>query len=243
MRDMSASFIEVAMLKNPFKSLEPKEWLLWLVSLAVVIPSNFVSGNVDPVNLLGTIIGVTALIFIAKGDVWGQILTIVFSILYAIVSFRFAYYGEVITYLGLSAPSALFAIISWLRHPYREDRNEVKIHRIKQGEWILGSLLAIAVTVLFYFLLKYFHTANLLVSTVSVTTSFYASYLTFLRSPYYALAYALNDIVLIVLWILASISDIGNLAMVSCFVMFLLNDIYGYLSWHKREKIQKKGNP
>lgn len=231
------------MLRNPFKSLEPKEWLLWLVSLAVVIPSNFVGSSVDPIHLLGTVVGVTALIFIARGDVWGQVLTIVFSVLYGIASYRFAYYGEVITYLGLSAPSALFAIISWLRHPFREDRNEVRIHRMKKGEWILGTALAVTVTVLFYFLLKYFHTANLIVSTVSVTTSFYASYLTFLRSPYYALAYALNDIVLIVLWILASISDISHLPMVACFVMFLLNDIYGYLSWHKREKIQTQGNP
>ena len=59
----------------------------------------------------------------------------------------------------------------------------------------------------FYFFLEYFNTANIVPSTVSVTTSFLAVYLTFRRSPYFALAYAANDIVLIVLWVLASICD------------------------------------
>ena len=230
------------MLKNPFRTLSSKEWGLWLLSLFVVLVSNFLGGTVDPVNLLGTLVGVTALIFMAKGDVWGQILTVVFSLLYAVASFRFAYYGEVITYLGMSAPAALFSVVSWLRHPYRSDRNEVKIHQMKKREWLLGSLLAAAVTVLFYFLLKFFHTANLYISTLSVTTSAFASYLTFLRSPYYALAYALNDVVLIALWVYAALRDPTNLPMVACFLMFLFNDVYGYLSWRRREKIQRDGN-
>lgn len=65
-------------------------------------------------------------------------------------------------------------------------------------------LAAILVTALFYFILGYFQTANLVPSTLSVTTSFIAVYLTYKRSPYYAFGYAANDIVLIVLWILAA---------------------------------------
>ena len=41
-----------------------------------------------------------------------------------------------------------------------------------------------------------FNTTNLIPSTISVTISFLAVYLTFRRSPYFDLAYALNDIVL-----------------------------------------------
>ena len=73
----------------------------------------------------------------------------------------------------------------------------------------------------------------MLPSTLSVTTSFIAVYLTFRRSPYFALAYAANDIVLIVLWILASVQNISYLFVMICFVLFLVNDIYGYISWRK----------
>lgn len=49
-----------------------------------------------------------------------------------------------------------------------------------------------------------------------------------LRSPYYALAYGLNDIVLIVLWIIASMQSVSYIPMAVCFVMFFFNDIYGF---------------
>ena len=99
-------------------------------------------------------------------------------------------------------------------------------------------LLTIIVTVVFYFILMYFNTANIIPSTLSVTTSFVAVYLTFRRSPYFALAYATNDIVLIVLWILASIYDTRYISVVVCFVAFLFNDVYGFISWQKMKKRQ-----
>ena len=83
------------------------------------------------------------------------------------------------------------------------------------------------------------NTANLIFSTISITTSFVASYLTFLRSPYYAIGYSANDVVLIILWILASVEDISYLPMVACFIMFLFNDLYGFYNWRRMQKRQK----
>ena len=102
-------------------------------------------------------------------------------------------------------------------------------------------LIAAVVTVAFYFILGYFNTANLVVSTLSVTTSFVAAYLTMRRSPFYAFAYMLNDVVLIVLWILASISDISYLSVIICFVMFLFNDLYSFTNWKRMQKRQANG--
>ena len=76
------------------------------------------------------------------------------------------------------------------------------------------------------------------VSTLSVTTSFLAVYFTFRRSPLYALAYAANDIVLIVLWTLASIKDPAYLSTLICFFAFLANDIYGFINWQRMAKKQ-----
>lgn len=77
------------------------------------------------------------------------------------------------------------------------------------------------------------------ISTISVTTSFIASYLTYLRSPYYALAYAANDIVLFFLWILAALVDISCLPKVLCFFIFLLNDLYGFYNWQRMRHRQR----
>ena len=54
----------------------------------------------------------------------------------------------------------------------------------------------------------------------------------------FTLAYAANDIVLIVLWILASLSDLSYLSVVICFLMFLVNDLYGFVNWKRMQKRQ-----
>ncbi len=226
-------------LSNPFKLLSKFEILLWLFSVVVVTLCFMLVPDRNFLNLAASLVGVTALIFVAKGAVIGQVFIVVFSIFYGIISLHFRYYGEMITYLGMSAPAAVLAVISWLKHPYKQT-SQVKVGKLNARRVLLGVILTVIVTVAFYFILEFFNTANLIFSTISVTTSFFASYLTYLRSPYYALAYALNDIVLIVLWVLASIEVIAYLPMVACFGVFLINDLYGYLSWQRMKKYQEK---
>lgn len=226
-------------MKNPFSELTKFEWRLYIISLVSVTLSNILTGTVEPVTLAATLIGITALIFVARGDVWGQILAIAFSILYAVNSYKFRYFGEMITYLGMTMPIAAVSVITWLRHPFEKGRNEVKIHRLTKPQLIAMIISSATVTVLFYFILKTLGTANLLVSTISITTSFLASYLMMFRNSYYAVAYAANDIVLIALWISASMKEPEYFPMVICFLMFLINDLYGFISWKKREKKQR----
>lgn len=220
------------------RSLTKFELGLWLFSLTGVTLSSVVSPAFDPLSLTASLIGVTALIFVAKGDPLGQILTVVFSVFYGVISWTFRYYGEMITYLGMSAPMAALAVLAWIRNPYEQGKAEVRVNRLKLPEVLFLAILTATVTVLFYFILAFFNTANLLPSTVSVTTSFLASYLTFRRSPFYALAYAANDIVLIVLWVLAALEDPSYLPMILCFTMFFLNDTYGFVNWQRMQKRQ-----
>lgn len=225
-------------MKNYFSRLEK---ILWCSSVLIIILSFFVFDRENYMTLAASIIGVTSLIFNAKGNPAGQLLMVVFSILYGIISFMFSYYGEMITYLGMTMPMAVFALVSWLRNPYKGKKSEVKVNSVGKKELVFMWIIVAIVTVLFYFILKHFNTANIIPSTLSVTTSFVAVYLTFRRSPYFALAYAANDIVLIVLWVLASITDIRYISVVVCFLAFLINDIYGYVSWHKM-KIRQSNN-
>ncbi len=212
---------------------------LWLSSVIIIIATFYIFEDKDYLTLFASIIGATFLIFNAKGNPIGQFLTIVFSLLYGIISYRFSYFGEMITYLCMTMPMAFFALIAWLKNPYKGNKAQVKVNIISKKETVFMFILTFAVTIIFYFILKYFNTANLLPSTFSVTTSFLAVYLTFRRSPYFALAYAMNDLVLIVLWIMASISDISYLSVVICFIVFFVNDMYGFISWKRMEKRQK----
>lgn len=217
------------------------EKLLWLCSCALVTVCFFLGAERDYMTLAATLTGVTALIFLAKGNVVGQLLTILFSLLYAVISFRFHYYGEMITYLGMTAPIALFSAVSWFRNPYEPGRSEVRVSPMTGKKLALLLLLSLAVTIAFYWILRYFHTANLSVSTLSVFTSFLASGLMFLRSPFYAVAYSGNDVVLIALWVMASIKEPAYIPMILCFAIFLINDIYGFVNWRRMQQKQAAG--
>lgn len=225
--------------KKYFYYFTPVEIAIYVISVLLILGGFIVFDGANYLSLTASLIGVTSLIFIAKGNPIGQFLTIVFSIFYGIISFTFEYYGEMITYLGMTAPMALLSLVSWLKNPYNEKKSEVKVNNtISAREYAFMGLLTAAVTFVFYFILDHFDTANIIPSTISVATSFSAVYLTFRRSPYYAMAYACNDIVLIVLWILACLEDIGYISVVFCFIAFLINDIYGFINWRRMGRRQ-----
>lgn len=210
------------------------EIVLWSVSVSCILLSFVIFDRTNYLTLAASLIGVTSLIYNAKGNPFGQFLMILFSLLYGIISFTFSYYGEMLTYLGMTMPMAAFSLISWLKNPYEGKRSEVKINHIHRKETLWMLALSLVITALFYYVLAYYHTANIVPSTISVTTSFLAVYLTFRRSPWFALAYAANDIVLIILWTLASLQDIRYISVIVCFLAFLVNDLYGFISWRKR---------
>ncbi len=227
---------------NKLKYFTFWEIALWIMSILSITVSFFMFDKENYLTLSASIIGVTSLIFNAKGNPFGQLLMIIFSFLYGIISYAFSYYGEMITYLGMTAPMALFALISWLKNPYKGNKSQVKVNQITKKEVFFMLALTALITAIFYFILAYFKTANIVPSTVSVTTSFIAVYLTFRRSEYFAIAYAANDVILIVLWILASIKDMSYLSVVICFAMFLINDLYGFINWQRMRRQQSIEN-
>lgn len=225
-------------LKKFFRYFSLLEIILWFSSVTIIVVSFFLFGGKNLLSLVASLVGATSLIFNAKGNPIGQALMIAFSVIYGIISWGYAYYGEVATYLGMTAPMALVALVAWLKNPYAKGKTEVKVNSIKTCEVVFMFVIAALVTFVFYFILEYFDTANIIPSTVSVTTSFVAVYLTFRRSPYFALAYAANDVVLIVLWGMASVSDASYLSVVVCFSIFLINDFYGFIRWLKMRRRQ-----
>ncbi len=94
------------------------EKLLWGSSVILIALSYILFKGDSILTLIASAVGVTSLIFNAKGNPVGQTLTIVLSLLYGDISLSFAYYGEMITYVGMTAPMACASLVSWLKHPF-----------------------------------------------------------------------------------------------------------------------------
>lgn len=222
---------------QPVKSLLAyfsfSERLLWSCSVLFILVSFWLFGGQGWLTLTASLIGATSLLFIAKGNPVGQLLTVVFSLLYGYISLTFRYYGEMITYLGMTMPMSVVTLIIWLRNPFKGNRLCVQVGRLRRRDLFWLVFLTVVITVVFGYLLAILHTANLAPSILSISTSTIAVYLSWRRSPWFAVGYALNDLVLIVLWSLAAAQDPGAVSVLMCFVAFFANDLYGFRNWRR----------
>ena len=139
------------------------------------------------------------------------------------------------TYLGMTLPMAVWSTITWIENPSENNGNEVQIQSLSKKHIVALCISGIIVTAVFYYILKSFNTPTIIFSTISIITSFIAASLTMLRSSYYAVWYPANDVVLIILWVLASLKDPAYIPVVVNFSIFFMNDMYGFMSWKQRE--------
>ena len=221
-------------MKKLISSLTAFERILLIFSMIVITAAFIIFDGNDYLSFIASLVGAVSLIFCAKGHPIGQALIIIFSILYGIVAIRVKYYGELATYVLMTLPMAVYALIEWLRHPYDEETREVEVKKIDKKDVFALVISAALVSVAFYFILGFFKTPHLPLATLSVLTSFSAVFLSAKRSPLYAVAYALNDLVLIALWALSLKENMGNISVLVCFSIFLVHDIYGFISWSQR---------
>ena len=136
-------------------SLTEFEKALWLISSLIITVSFLFGTDKNPLTLIVSLIGVTSLIFIAKGNVWGQILMIIFSIIYGYISYKTRYYGEMITYVGMTGPMAVMALVAWLKNPFEGEENQVAVAEITPMKIAVVTALSIIVTEIFYFILSH----------------------------------------------------------------------------------------
>ena len=228
-------------MKKFFKSWNLFEKLFLLISLLIIIVCFFLGTDKNILSLITSILGVITVIFGAKGLVWAPVVNLLYNIVYIILSYTQGFYGEVLIYIFMMTPINIAMIVSWLKNKSKEDENIVEVNKLNKKEYILLFVFTLIVAVGFYFILKALHTTALFISTISLIDSFIATYLLYRRCSNYALSYIVNDIILIVLWSFSIKNNgVAYLPMVLSFLVFLVNDVYGLISWKKRERKQNK---
>ena len=94
-------------MKNPFKNFTKKEWILWIAPLFIVIISNLLTADFDPLTLLAALVCVTSLIF-ATND-------IVLIVLWTLASLENPAYIPVVVNFTIFFFNDMYGFISWRR--------------------------------------------------------------------------------------------------------------------------------
>ena len=106
------------MIKKFFKYFTLTEWILWLTSVAVITVGFILGKDKSVLSYLSSLAGVTCVIVNAKGNVFGQFVSIVFAVLYAVYAYQQRYYGEMLIYLLLMLPIHIVSVITWMRNKF-----------------------------------------------------------------------------------------------------------------------------
>lgn len=227
-------------MKKLFKEWTKFEIIFLIISLSAITICFLFNEDKNVLSLVTSLLGVIVVLTGAKGLIVSPFINIFYNILYIIISISQRYYGEVLIYVFLMMPLHITTLISWLKNKSNKDSNVVSVNKLNRKEYMVLGLVTVLVTFMFYYILKLLDTNELMISTISLTASLVASYLMLRRSSNYAIAFVINDIILITLWGIACVNDIALLPMVLTFMVFFVNDIYGFISWKKREKDQYK---
>lgn len=219
-------------MKKLFKDWTLFEIILLIISFILIIVSGVICRS-EVLTICASVSGVLCALLQAKGKVISQFVGLIEAVLYSIVSFKNQFYGEVIIYVTIMAPLYIMGIISWIRNK-NEETNTVNKNTILLKEWIILTIVNIIVFIGLYYILKYFNTSQLFVSTLSMTTSLTATYLIARRSKYSFVFYILNDVILLLLWGLPIIKgDFTLIPMIISPTILLTEDIYGWKNWNK----------
>ncbi len=227
------------------KTKKLKTWTLFeilflAVSLTIVVGCFVFASDRNYFSLVCSMLGVIAVLTVSKGLIWAPYINVVFNTCYAILSFTQGFYGEFIISILLMNAIYIMSIVSWVKNKGKQNDKVVQVNKLSIKEYVFLAIGTVVATVAFYFILKALNTKELIVSTLSLVGSGVAAYLMFRRCSNYALGYIFNDIILIIMWSLNIASNgWGYLPTVVGFVVFLVNDIYGFIHWKKEEKSQE----
>ena len=224
------------------KILKNWNWfeIVFLIVSYIVLTLCFALGTEkNTFSFIVSLVGVSSVMLVAKGLTIAPIVSIVYNILYAILSITQKYYGETIIYTVIMIPLSIISIVSWVKNKNGGKKEQVQVNKISKKEYLILSFVIVVVTFGFYFLLKALHTNELIVSTISLVAPVISAYLMLRRSSNYAICFIVSNVVLIVLWGLSvKTAGAGFLPTICSFVIFTILDVYGLIHWKKEEKRQ-----
>jgi len=228
---------------NFFKRFTIFDYCLLLIGLCATITVSIIfKGNIFAI--FTSVLGITGVFFTAKGYIIGAFLAILQCLFYSVIAFKNAFYGEVIIYLAFLIPLNIVIIFQWLKNRSKQDKMVVKINKISFKEIALIFFGSVIIFVAGYFILKAFNTANLILSTISVTVGIVGNYLNLRRDKRSFYVFITNNSVVIVMWLVYAIqsNDFSVLPLIICCCTNIVSNIYGIINWTKLYKKQNLEN-
>ena len=226
--------------KKFFKDIKWYEYLFVGISLVVMITLSIVFHS-HIFYILSSTLGVVGVLFLTKVNVVGIFVGIVQIVFYSIISYLNGFYGEMVNNLCVTLPLYIANLITWLKNLYSKN-GQVKINSsISWKEVVAAICVVVILSVGMFFVLDYFNTTMVFVSTLSFTFNTLAIYFLARRSSLNFVFYIFSNIANFAMWgtLIITTHDLSMLiTLINVVVYFLLN-CYGLFNWFMTRKKQE----
>ncbi len=209
---------------------------IWLFIFTFIIIGLSIYWKDSGIGILASLTGIWCVVLIAKGKIANYYFGIINVLAYAYVAFNQQYYGEVMLNMFYFFPMQFIGIYLWKKKRLSAKKDEVKVVYMTNKQRILWSVITVAATILYGFILKKLGGNLPFIDSSSTVMSVIAMILMVFVFVEQWVLWILVDIVSIIMWVAVMMNGGSDVAVLVMWIAYLVNAIYGLYNWIKLEK-------
>lgn len=213
-----------------------KSWeVAWLLIACAAIAILSVYWHDTIIGIISATTGVACVVCTGKGKLSAYIFGTVNVVLYAIISFRAHYYGEVMLNLIYYLPMEFYGFYVWNKHINKETYEVKKRHMTSKGRRILIIIVGLS-TVGYGAILKVIGGTLPFADALSTVVSVVAMMISVKRYMEQWILWIVVDVVTVFMWINAFINGNDSIATLLMWIVYLGNAVIMYIKWTREAK-------
>lgn len=213
-----------------------KKWeVTWLLVACSVIMGLSIYWNDTAIGIISATTGVACVVCTGKGKLSAYMFGIVNTVLYAIISWKARYYGEVMLNALYYVPMQFYGFYVWSKH-MNEETHEVKKRRMgSKGRFVMA--ISVFFATLFYgYILNSMGGTLPYVDALSTVVSVFAMIISIKMYMEQWILWIVVDIVTVIMWFVQFYQGNDSIATLLMWIVYLGNAVIMYVKWEKEAK-------
>ncbi len=219
-----------------------KKWeVIWLIICCTIIAGLSIYWKDSLMGIISATAGVACVVCTGKGKLSAYLFGTVNSLLYAIISYKAHFYGEVMLNAFYYFPMQFYGFYVWSKNMNTETNEVNKKEMSIKGRIIMITTVTIAVVVYGYILKKmggqlpYVDALSTVVSVVGMIIS-----IKMYMEQW--ILWLVVDAVTVVMWVVAFKNGSDSIATLLMWIVYLVNAVVMYVKWRKEIKQNEVNN-
>ena len=208
-----------------------KKMDLWCIISPIIMLIICMLTRTGWIQIVASVTGVIYVSLIAKENKYGYLFSVINVIFYAILTWQKGLNGTAIFNLAYSLPVLIYGYIFWNKNQGKDKGVIKKMNKDSIIKLLVGSVGAIFIYYLFAYYL--FKMDNALVDGIVVYFSFLGNLLMARKYIEQWFIWIAMNCVNLAFWGATSVTDSDSLCLVFMWVIYLTNNIIGFIQWKK----------